>query len=118
MDVPEGDYYIKIHHRNHIDVMSRTAHSLWIDTASLYDFTTGTNKYRGEEAMDLGLGLYGMFAGDANGTGLVNSADYLAVKNDVGSAGYYHCDCNMTGLVNSNDYLVIKPNIGKTTQIP
>ncbi len=45
--VPEGDYYIVIKHRNHLAVMSANAVHLNSTTSTLYDFTTGSDKYYG-----------------------------------------------------------------------
>ncbi len=45
--VPEGDYYIVIKHRNHLSVMSAVKHHLSKTTSTLYDFTTGSDKYYG-----------------------------------------------------------------------
>ena len=118
LDVPEGNYYIVIKHRNHLGVMSSELHNLRSGTSTTYDFTSDTLNYYGEEAADLGSLVYGMFAGDANGTTVVNSGDYLVVKSNNGSTGYYLPDVNLTGVVNSGDYLIIKPNSGKETNIP
>jgi len=118
LDVPEGDYHIEIHHRNHIDVMSANSHLLLSSSSNLYNFTTDTLQYYAYEAADLGSEVYGMLAGDANETEIVNSGDYLVIKTFSGSEGYYNCDCNMTGVVNSADYLIVKPNSGKASNIP
>ena len=45
--VPEGNYYIVIKHRNHLAVMSKNAVALNGTTSTLYDFTTGSDKYYG-----------------------------------------------------------------------
>ena len=59
-----------------------------------------------------------MFDGDANGSNLVNAADYFAVKNNSGVTGYNSEDCNMSGIVNAADYFVVKGNSGKLSKIP
>ncbi len=43
----EGNYYIVIKHRNHLAVMSKDPVSLNGTTSTLYDFTTGSDKFYG-----------------------------------------------------------------------
>jgi len=45
--VPSGDYYIVVHHRNHLPIMSATTVSMTNSTTATYDFTTGSDKYYG-----------------------------------------------------------------------
>jgi len=118
IDLPPGDYYPVVRHRNHIDIIANETVALNTSTTTIYNFTTGSDKVEGAELADLGGGIYGMFAGDTNKTEVVNSADYLVVKTYSGSEGYYDEDCNLTGVVNSGDYLIIKPNSGKNSHIP
>jgi len=47
LNATEGDYYIVIKHRNHLAVMSRNVIQLSKVTSTLYDFTTGSNKFYG-----------------------------------------------------------------------
>ena len=47
LDAPDGDYYIVIKHRNHLSVMSASSVAINTSTATLYDFTTGSDKYYG-----------------------------------------------------------------------
>ncbi len=116
-DTAVGAYYIVIRHRNHLAVMSAEAHSLNL-TVSTYDFSTGLNKYYGGEAALLEEGIYGMYKGDCNGSGVINASDYLTIRNESGTNGYSKCDANMNGSVNSTDYLVVKPNSGKCCKVP
>jgi CubicO group peptidase (beta-lactamase class C family) len=118
--IPYGDYYICLHHRNHLSVMSDSAHTL--DANRLhFDFTTSQSSAysNGQDALkDFGNGKFGMFSGDPNSNLFVNATDYLIVKGEIGSEGYYHEDCNLNGVVNATDYLFIKNNIGRNSQVP
>ncbi len=114
----DKDYYLIAKHRNHIGVMSAAAFAMNGSTAATYDFTTALTQYYGGEAKELETNVYGLFAGDANGSTVVNSTDYFAVKPNLGSTGYYNADANLSSIVNSTDYFAIKPNLGKTTNIP
>ncbi len=44
---PPGDYYIVVKHRNHLSVMSSSKVTLNSTSTTLYDFTTGANKFYG-----------------------------------------------------------------------
>ncbi len=116
-----SDYYIVIRHRNHLAIMSATAQSL-SGTLTTYDFTidesTPYDKYYGGSAAQLEIGIYGMFCGDANNSGIINATDYLSIKGQSGSTSYDPSDCNMNGSVNATDYLVVKPNSGISSQVP
>jgi hypothetical protein len=118
--VTDGDYFIVIRHRNHLAVMSAAAQSLNSTSATLYDFTTGSGQFYGgaSGAQELETDVWGMIAGDANGNGVINSTDYIFIRNSVGSFDYSDYDCNLNGVVNSTDYLVVRPNIGAQTSVP
>ncbi len=116
-DTAEGAYYIVIRHRNHLAVMSAAARSLGF-SLSTYDFSTGLDQYYGGEAALLEEGVFGMYKGDCNGSGVINASDYLTVRTKAGTNGYSTSDANLSGSVNSTDYLVIKPNAGKCCNLP
>ncbi len=49
LNAAEGNYYIVIKHRNHLAVMSANTIPLNSTTSTLYDFTTGSDKYYGND---------------------------------------------------------------------
>ena len=119
--VPDGNYYIVIRHRNHLSVMSMNMETL-SSTSSIYDFTTGLSRFYNGDAVDLGGGVYGMYAGDANGDGQVTTLDYDAwlpnARSSVG--GYSNTDMNLDGQNTTLDYDVWLPNArtAKISQVP
>jgi hypothetical protein len=119
-NIPKGDYYIVIYHRNHVPIM--TSNSTSLDYVSvLYDFTSSQSKAYGINAMaNLGIGYFGMFAGDANGNGQVQNNDsesFWAPQN--GQSGYKQADFNLNGQVQNNDQETFwVPNNGKGSQVP
>lgn len=143
VDVPPGNYYIVIKHRNHLSVMSQNAISL-DDNSSLpvlYDFTNSQSKYYGTGgAKELKPGVWGMWAGDINGDGVIKynlaNNDRALILQRIGGTdinafveGYYSEDLNLDGIVKynlaNNDRALILFNIGgsdinatKTTQVP
>jgi hypothetical protein len=109
--ISAGYYYYVIRHRNHIAVMSGT--QVYISkTSVLYDFTTGTDKYWGNEAKLLKSGLYGLFTGDANYDGKIDFDDYKLYNTSTISAdhGDRICDFNLDGYVTSLDFTLFAPN--------
>ena len=67
--VSPDSYYIVVIHRNHLAVMS---HDPVLPNSSAYDFTMSQTQAYGTNSMkDLGSGVYGMWAGDADGNGQI-----------------------------------------------
>ena len=89
-DVSEGDYFILIEHRNHLDMISATAVTLSAGSPASYDFTDAVTKAHNSGQKSLGS-KFGMYAGDGNADGDVQNDD----KNDVwwpdlGKGGYFY----------------------------
>jgi hypothetical protein len=143
VEVAPGNYYIVIRHRNHLAVMSKDGlpHLLSNHTtpATLYDFTTGSGQFYGTNgAKELETGVWGMWAGDVNGDGILKYSDIdndrLQILIRLGyiqtstTTGYYNEDLNMDGEVRysdiNNDRLIILENLDyvqtstKNTQVP
>lgn len=109
--VNAGSYYIVVHHRNHIAIMSKN--KVYLQTQSeLYDFTTGTDKYYGTSAQLLKSGLYGMFSSDGDFSGGIDNTDYTIYDCCVRDArsGYVRTDFNMDGYVTGSDFNILAPN--------
>jgi len=117
-DVSKGNYYLVIHHRNHLAVMSRNKIGLSSNPV-VYNFTNSESKAYGNNAMeDLGNSKFGMYAGDGDSNGKINTLDYGTVANKVFSNGYLRGDIEMNGTVNVLDYKKIYQNILKSTNVP
>lgn len=122
--LPPGNYYIVIRHRNHLAVMSAHAVALSI-SSSTYDFTTGGNRYFGttNAAKDLGSGVWGMIAGNADNSdqGCLES-DLTVIKLGIlgGASGYLSADIDMDGDVFPSDFAMSKLNVlaGCSSQVP
>ena len=109
-----GSYYIVVIHRNHLAVMSANAVSL--PNSSAYTFTNGNTL--GTNAMkDFGDGNYGMYAGDANSSGIITNSDKDPINSNLNAAGYYNEDVNMSGIVTNADKDKINENINKSSQV-
>ncbi len=88
--------------------------------ATTYDFTTGSDKYYGGAAgaKELQSGVWGMIAGDSNGSGIVTSSDKDPINTNLNSNGYYSSDINMSGIVSSADKDLVNANNNMATQVP
>ena len=115
--VSTGSYYVVVGHRNHLPVM--TKNTVFLNgLSSLYDFTTGVNKYFGDEAAALSGGFFGLYSGDANKSFIVSAADYTVVQNNLLQANYNDGDLNLNGTVTSADFGFITPNLAKSSNVP
>jgi hypothetical protein len=120
-----GFYYLVVYHRNHLAVMSADAVFVASEPVVTYDFTTSADRaYQtsGAATKELESGVWGLFAGDANGDGCINQTDrtdeWLPYN---GRAWSYSrgADFNLDGAIDAvdvNRYLL--PNMGTCTQVP
>ena len=115
----DDELFVVIWQRNHLGILSANHLS---ESHQIYtcDFTTSSGQAYGTDALkNLGGGVYGMYAGDANKDGVVNLSDLIIWRNHAGKKGYLFSDFNMNGQVNNpdkDDYWV--PNNGKESQLP
>jgi hypothetical protein len=115
---PAGNYYVIIRHRNHLAVMS--AAPLPLNSASaLYDFTTSASQGYGANALDsLSAGVYGLIAGDSNGSGIVTIADISPILLNLNSILYLPGDINMSGITTIADLSLILEELNKSSNVP
>ncbi|WP_299438617.1 hypothetical protein [uncultured Aquimarina sp.] len=135
-DVPVGDYYVVIKHRNHLGIMTAAAISLSPTTTTI-DFTDATNQitYGGNAQTTYGMpsDILAMWAGDTNGDGKINligsSNDANTIRDTIlndpinqaiqfygfNVTGYNDADVNLTGgtqiIGNNNDANLVRDNI-------
>lgn len=112
-----GSYYLAIHHRNHLAVMSANAVALSIAGAA-YDFTTGLDKYYGGEACLLAPGVYGMWAGDADASGDIAASDRTSTWNSRNQTGYLRADVDLSGDVSAGDRTLTWNSRNKSSKVP
>lgn len=120
--IAPGSYYIAVHHRNHLSIMSAQPVTLG-STSALYDFTTSQSQAFGTNPMaGLSGGVFGMRSGDGNADGSVNATDRASVwRPQNGTPGSYakSGDFNMDGAIDALDLNEFwRPNNGQTTQVP
>src|SRR5690554_94629 len=117
-NLPSGNYYVVVRHRNHLPVMSATEVFL-SNSSQLYDFSIGNNMaYGNNPLVELAPGIYGMPAGDGSGNGIINVLDYGKVANQISTNGYKTGDYDLNGVVNILDYSKTGKNLFKVGYVP
>ncbi|MCK5147571.1 hypothetical protein KAR48_12510 [bacterium] len=121
MEASADDYFIVIKHRNHLAVESDEVHTLSTGSSTPYDFTvdasTAYDKYYGGDAAILETGIYGMYGGDSNQSGIVTNSDKDGIIANLNEAGYYDADTNCSGIVTNSDKDAIIANLNKATSV-
>lgn len=117
VDVPSGNYYVAVHHANHLPVMSAVAQTL-TDSSPLYDFTLSQSQAFGTSPM-LQVGTrYALYPGDGNQSNIVSAADANAVLGSLNATGYSSSDINLSGIVTSADANIVLGNLNRAGQVP
>ncbi len=105
-------YYVIVRHRNHIAALSN--YQIYACSApDLYDFSSAADMVYGSNQKKLKNNLYGLYSGDANYDGVIDSSDFN-IYNTIGSQaghGYITCDYNLDGFTTSSDFMKLAPNI-------
>ncbi len=134
-NVPDGDYYVIIKHRNHLAIMS--AAPVTFPNLTGYDFSAAMAKAwgTGTQMAALGGGKFGMHGGNVNLDASVRASgplainDYLKLLNLLGSSvitipnTYNVADINLngsvkvTGPLSQNDYLSLLSFLGSSVII-
>lgn len=118
-DLSDGNYYVVVRHRNHLPIMSANPLALLKGTSVSYNFSTSqTQAYGTNPMIDLGSGVFGMFSGDVNVSGIITAADKSLVNSDNLSSGYYISDTNLSGIVTAADKVKINSNNLKQGFVP
>jgi len=118
-----NEYYIVIHHRNHLDIMSAVKHTFGSShgEATNIDLTISNSIY-GDGYNELETGVYGMYSGDINNDEEVTTSDYTSWYNayTTGSSGYQVTDLNLDGEVTTSDYTKWYNNfiVGASSSVP
>ncbi len=122
-----GNYYLVIHHRNHLAVMTKERLQIHPGTASIIDLTRAQLLYGGSNAakvVDVGVGgyVYALIGGDVNGDGKVDRADYdgsaFSSWEQRNQEGYGNPDTNLDGVVTTKDVNVNWNNRGRRSLVP
>ena len=120
--ISPGSYYIVVKHRNHLAIMSNS--TVLINGLTKYDFTTGSDKYYGtiNGAKQLETGVWGMIAGDVDGSGDFGPFDLINVRSGIvnGETGYLSKDVDLSGDMGPFDLIRVREGLvnGYATAVP
>jgi hypothetical protein len=113
-----GNYYLVIQHRNHLETWTASPVSFAGTTIS-YNFTDASIKAYGNRLKDLGEGVFGIYAGDADANGLINLADVdsATASATAFATGYIPNDVNGDGTVDALDLILIDNNAANAVSV-
>lgn len=113
-----ANYYIAIQNRNHLETWSAVPVSFAGDTIS-YNFTDAASRAFGSNQINLGGGVWGFYAGDADHDGDVDNADMVLISTKAASfrRGYEDTDLNGDGVVDALDLIVGDNNAANSIQL-
>jgi hypothetical protein len=122
-------FYVAVHHRNHLAVISSSPYLLGSDdvAAATLDLTSTASVLGGGNALkpvcfdDSGTIVFAMVAGDVNGDGVIDDldrVDYDTVWNNRDKESYLNADTDMSGIVNTRDLNKSWNNRTRHTAVP
>ena len=115
MHVSNGNYYIVIKHRNHIETWS--AYPIPISDANgismNYDFSISANKAYGDNQSEIESGVCALYTGDVNQDENIDliDASILDININYFLYGYLATDINGDGNVDLLDTPIVEGNI-------
>ncbi|HOZ51657.1 MAG TPA: dockerin type I domain-containing protein [Chitinophagaceae bacterium] len=112
MHVDNGNYYIVIKHRNHVETWSANPVS-FNGTFAYYDFTWSASQAYGNNLVEIEPGYFALYAGDLNQDENVDLIDIGILENDINNFafGYYTTDINGDGNVDLLDAAPVEANV-------
>jgi len=115
---PNGNYYIAVKHRNHLETWSRLAQNFITDVPVNYNFTTDSAKAYGYNMKKVGSDWV-LIVGDANQDGSIDATDVTDfLIPQFGNIGYLSCDFNGDSSVDADDVPYMIANYGLTKVVP
>lgn len=116
-DTLPGSYYIVVHHRNHLAIMSAAGVPVTSATP-LYDFTTGQGQAFGTSPMVQVGTKFCLCEGDCDGSGVVDATDRSLAWNARNQVGYLGADCDLSGVVDATDRSITWNSRNKSSLVP
>jgi len=108
-----------VRHRNHLDIMSASAHPLEDDNSTLYSFFTAQTYAYGTNPMKLlETGVYGLYTGDVDGSGACDATDRNLIYNDRNKLGYRSTDVDLSRACDATDRNMTYNNRNIVTRVP
>jgi photosystem II stability/assembly factor-like uncharacterized protein len=114
---PNGNYYVAIKHRNHLETWSSLTQNFITDIPVNYNFTTDSAKAYGFNMKKVGNDWV-LISGDENQDGSIDAIDVSDLIIQYGNIGYLSCDFNGDGSVDAADVPYMIANYGLTKVVP
>ncbi len=108
-----GNYYIRVRNRNHLETWSSIAVPFNTSTVH-YDFTSSMTQAFGVDAQTLvDIGKYAFYVGDLDQNGWVDADDFNLFEPNLtaGSVGFLTSDFNGSGWVDADDFNLFEPRL-------
>ena len=115
-DLPTGNYYFMVRHRNHLRAMTAAALAITVGVTQNIDFTTASTAIYGMDVQTTIGTKTCLRAGDINQSHDINATDRSATWNDRNLAGYLISDCSLNGTVDATDRSQTWNNKNSTSQ--
>ncbi|MEM9718980.1 MAG: DUF5060 domain-containing protein [Bacteroidota bacterium] len=102
--LPSGMYHLAVYHKSHMGVLSAQPISYSANTQE-YDFTQSIDQAMGNlQQKPLGT-AFGLYAGDYDGSGILNNQDFNRWKQNGATLNQYlSVDADGNGIVNNQDF--------------
>jgi len=114
-----NNLFTVLYHQNHVGIISANPLT-GAEGIYMYDFTTGAGQAYNGGQKEIATGIWGMIAGDADASGLIDVTDKSTVwESQAGRTGYLGGDMDMNSQTDNrdkNDFWL--PNLGEESQVP
>lgn len=111
-----GHYYLAIHTRGHLPVISAQPIMMNMDMPE-YDFTTGADKAKGVSQLKSVGAMFVQYSGDFDSNGNINNIDFNLWKQDAATIDQYlQVDGDGNGIINNLDFNLWKANRSKISE--
>lgn len=101
------EYYVSLHHRSHIAIVSNSPVSLPNNFPLDFAFNPSNIQGSGEQVKELGGGFYGLHSGDIDNNSIVNTLDFLIWSQNATDVNVYaNYDLDLNGIVNILDFVL------------
>lgn len=115
-DLPTGNYYFMVRHRNHLRAMTASALAITVGVTQSIDFTTASTAIYGLDVQTTIGTKTCLRAGDIDQSHDVNANDRSETWNNRNLTGYLISDCSLNGTVDANDRSQTWNNKNSTSQ--
>ncbi len=104
-ELSEGNYFIAVHHKSHLPIMSSAPVLFDANTPILYDFSADEGSTSGVQQLKEMDTYFTMYGGDYDQNGIINNLDYNAWKLNAAAVDLYiPVDADGNGIVNNLDF--------------